>query len=81
MTLRDTKTLVFCQTKRRVDEIYRMTKQIGFPVVSCSESESPLGIISCVRTPYHFSFVFMVINNNHNEILLWVNFVVDERLF
>jgi superfamily II DNA/RNA helicase len=34
MTLRDGKTLVFCQTKRRVDEIYRLTKQMGFPVVS-----------------------------------------------
>ena len=32
--LRDAKTLVFCQTKRRVDEIYHLTKQIGFPVVS-----------------------------------------------
>lgn len=34
MSLRDGKTLVFCQTKRRVDEIYRLTKQMGFPVVS-----------------------------------------------
>jgi superfamily II DNA/RNA helicase len=34
MTLQDGKTLVFCQTKRRVDEIYRLTKQMGFPVVS-----------------------------------------------
>ena len=34
MSLRDAKTLVFCQTKRRVDEIYRLTKQMGFPVVS-----------------------------------------------
>jgi superfamily II DNA/RNA helicase len=36
MSLRDAKTLVFCQTKRRVDEIYRITKQIGFPVVKIS---------------------------------------------
>ena len=34
MSLRDAKTLVFCQTKRRVDEIYRTTKQMNFPVVS-----------------------------------------------
>lgn len=34
MTSRDGKTLVFCQTKKRVDEIYRMTKQMGYPVVS-----------------------------------------------
>ncbi|UJR09042.1 hypothetical protein I4U23_013291 [Adineta vaga] len=33
MALRDAKTLVFCQTKRRVDEIYRMAKQMGFPVL------------------------------------------------
>lgn len=34
MQSQDAKILVFCQTKRRVDEIYRMTKQMGFPVVS-----------------------------------------------
>lgn len=34
MTKRDGKTLVFCQTKKRVDETYRTTKQMGFPVVS-----------------------------------------------
>ncbi|CAF0772943.1 unnamed protein product [Adineta steineri] len=33
MALRDAKTLVFCQTKKRVDEIYRTTKQLGFPVL------------------------------------------------
>ncbi|CAF0891940.1 unnamed protein product [Adineta ricciae] len=33
MQSRDAKILVFCQTKRRVDEIYRMTKQMGFPVL------------------------------------------------
>ncbi len=74
MTLRDGKTLVFCQTKRRVDEIYRLTKQMGFPVVSFSY-ELKINNLSV----FFLSFVFMVINNSHNEILLWVNFVVDEK--
>jgi superfamily II DNA/RNA helicase len=39
MALRDAKTLVFCQTKRRVDEMYRLTKQIGFPVVSLTKNK------------------------------------------
>ena len=34
MGLRDAKTLVFCQTKRRVDDLYHLTKQLNFPVVS-----------------------------------------------
>jgi hypothetical protein len=46
MTLRDGKTLVFCQTKRRVDEIYRLTKQMGFPVVSFSYKYK-IKFISC----------------------------------
>ena len=72
MALRDGKTLVFCQTKRRVDEIYRLTKQMGFPVVSFLISRDH-------HLVYFFSFAFMVINNNLNVILLWVNFAVDEK--
>ncbi|CAF3498114.1 unnamed protein product [Rotaria sp. Silwood1] len=33
MKLKNGKTLVFCQTKRRVNEIYLITKQMGFPVL------------------------------------------------
>ncbi|CAF2693064.1 unnamed protein product [Rotaria sp. Silwood2] len=33
MKLQNGKTLVFCQTKRRVNEIYLITKQMGFPVL------------------------------------------------
>ncbi|CAF3342218.1 unnamed protein product [Rotaria socialis] len=33
MSLHNGKTLVFCQTKRRVNELYLVTKQMGFPVL------------------------------------------------